>query len=217
MNIAARWLSGSSFAAGSFEDRRRCATRARYGCGALAFFGPVLGSTAAGTWLAAQATAGLGGPMRIVLLALVAVNLFYMALTGWPAVLGFILHLRRRKVRVAAAHHPGRAAPPCSCRSTTRIRGRCSPPSRRWRAQIAEAGLQRVDLFVLSDTQDPAIAAAERPAFDRAACAHAGDGPRLRYRRRGRQRGPQGRQSARFLPTAGATRTTTWSCWTPTA
>jgi membrane glycosyltransferase len=48
---------------------------------------------------------------------------------------------------------------------------------------VAEAGLERVDFFVLSDTQDPAIAMAEQSEFERLH-ARLPAGPGLFYRRR---------------------------------
>ena len=48
----------------------------------LAFWAPIALATGLGTALGAIATAGVGGWMRTPLLALLAFNLFYMALTG---------------------------------------------------------------------------------------------------------------------------------------
>ena len=88
-------------AAGSFEvTPLRDATPLwlRRACFAV----PIATFTAVGTWLAIAATSG-GGVMRPVLLVLVALNLFYVGLTGWPTVLGFVRHLLRRKLTVSAA------------------------------------------------------------------------------------------------------------------
>ncbi len=147
-----------------------------------AFVLPVLGSTALGTWLAAQATSGVGGPLRPVLLALVAVNLLYMALTGWPGVLGFVLQLCRRRLRVSAAASGQSSTAlvmPVFNEDPQAVFAGIEAMAR----AVAEAGLQRVDLFVLSDTRDPAIAAAEQAKFE-ALHARMPEGPRLHYRRR---------------------------------
>ncbi len=117
-----------------------------------------------------------------VLLVLVAVNLFYMALTGWPTVLGFLLHLSRRTLRVAAAP-TGQSSTallmpiynenPETVFAAMEVMGRA----------VAEARLRGVDLFILSDTRDPAIAAAEQAAFERLQ-SRLPEGPGVRYRRR---------------------------------
>ena len=148
----------------------------------LAFVGPILACTAGATWLASKATTGLEGPLRPVLLIVAALNLFYMALTGWPAVLGFILHLCRRTVRVAAAPSGESSTAllmPVYNEDPEQVFAAMEAMGR----QIAEAGLKRVDLFVLSDTQDGAIAAAEGVAFEQLR-ARMPAGVTLRYRRR---------------------------------
>ncbi|MBV8916306.1 MAG: glucans biosynthesis glucosyltransferase MdoH [Acetobacteraceae bacterium] len=146
-----------------------------------AFVGPVAAFTLAGTALATVVTTG-DGLLRPVLLALVALNLLYIGLTGWPAVLGFLLHVFRRKLRVSAASSgqsrtallmPVYNENPRVVFAAVEAMGRA----------IADAGLERVDLFVLSDTQDPAIAAAEASEFALLQ-ARLPAGPGLVYRRR---------------------------------
>ena len=168
-------------AAGSFEVTPLRAFRPIW-IRRAAFLLPVVASTVLGTWLAASSTEGAAGPLCPVLLALVAFNLLYMALTGWPTVLGFLLHLTRRRFRAAAA--------PTGQSSTALLMPVYNENPRAVFAAIeamaraiAEAGLSRVDLFVLSDTRDDTIAAAERTEFERLA-ARLPEGPRLRYRRR---------------------------------
>jgi len=169
------------FAAGSFEVAPlRNATP--LWLRRAAFVVPILACTACGTWLAALATAGLGGWARPVLLPLVAVNLLYMAVTGWPTVLGFILHLGRRTLHVEAA-------PSGQSRTAVLMPIYNESPRAVFAAmeaigkQVADAGLRRIDLFVLSDTQDPAIAASEQAEFERVR-ARLSAGPALHYRRR---------------------------------
>jgi membrane glycosyltransferase len=145
------------------------------------FAGPIAAFTLATTWLAAVATSG-GGALRPLLLALLAFNLLYIGLTGWPTVLGFILHLCRRKLTVSAA-------PSGSSRTALLMPVYNENPRAVFAAleamarALAEAGLTRIDLFVLSDTQDRAIAAEEESEFARLR-AHLPDGQSLRYRRR---------------------------------
>ena len=83
---------------------------------------------------------GWTGSLRPVLLALVAVE---------PALHGADRLARRAGLPAASLpphacasppRPPGRAARRWSCRSTTRTRGRCSPPSRRWRGRSPRPG-----------------------------------------------------------------------------
>ena len=147
-----------------------------------AFVLPVLGSAVLGTWLAATATTDAGGLLRPALLALVAFNILYMALTGWPTVLGFMLHLFRRKLHAAAA-------PTGSSRTALLMPVYNENPRSVFAAMeamgraVAEAGLPRVDLFVLSDTQDEAIALEEQAELERLR-ERLPPGPGLYYRRR---------------------------------
>src|SRR3954469_15296418 len=100
MNVTPVSLPAGLGTAGSFEVtplREANPLWMRRAC----FAGPIGAFAIAGTWLAAVATSG-GGVLRPVLLALVAVNLLYVGLTGWPTVLGFLLHLCRRKLSVTA-------------------------------------------------------------------------------------------------------------------
>ena len=63
---------------------------------------PVLLLPLLGTALAAAATAGVGDALRLPLLALLGVNLLYMALTGWPGVLGLLVRWTGGALRVEA-------------------------------------------------------------------------------------------------------------------
>ncbi|MDP9095299.1 MAG: glucans biosynthesis glucosyltransferase MdoH, partial [Pseudomonadota bacterium] len=138
--------------------------------------------TVAGTTLAVVATSGAPGVLRPILLALVALNVLYMALTGWPMILGFLLHVLGRRTHVEAV--------PAGLSRTALIMPVYNEnPSDVFAAMeamgraILEAGLDRVDLFILSDTQDAAIARAETAEFDRLR-ARLPVGPRVFYRRR---------------------------------
>ena len=147
-----------------------------------AFIVPIVLSTVAGTALATVATAGAHGLLRPALLALVAVNILYMALTGWPMILGFLLHAFGHRTRV-------QAVPAGDSRTALLMPIYNENPSDVFGAMeamgraILDAGLERVDLFILSDTQDPAIARAEQAEFARLQ-ARLPVGPALFYRRR---------------------------------
>ena len=143
---------------------------------------PVAACTLAGTVLAMVATAGSTGALRPVLLALVAVNLLYMALTGWPMLLGVGLHLFRRKLRVfacASGHASTAVLMPIYNENAREVFAAMEAMGR----EIAAAGLKRVDLFVLSDTQDEATALLEQAEFERLQALLTA-GPALFYRRR---------------------------------
>ena len=147
-----------------------------------AFIVPIVASTVAGAALATIATAGAPSVLRPILLALVALNVLYMALTGWPMILGFLLHAFGHRTRVEAV-------PTGDSRTALLMPVYNENPSDVFAAMetmgraILEAGLERVDLFILSDTQDPCIARAEQAEFDRLRARLSG-GPRVFYRRR---------------------------------
>ena len=157
----------------------------------LAFAGPVLGAAVLGTGLAAWLTAGLADPLRLPLLALLAVNLLYLALTGWPAVLGFLVRRAGLRLRVSAR-------PTGLTRTALLMPIHREDPRAVFAAieamagDLSAAGLRGVDLFVLSDTQDAAVAAQEQAAFDAVQARAAGRdaaGPLLHYRRRANNEG----------------------------
>ena len=146
------------------------------------FVAPVLLLPLLGTLLATAATRGTHDPLRLPLLALLGVNLLYMALTGWPGVLGLVVRWcggalraeasptgRSRTALVMPVHNEDPAAVFASMRAMARA--------------IAASPLQGVDLFVLSDTRDPAIAAAEESEYA-ALLAEVIAGPTIHYRRR---------------------------------
>lgn len=148
----------------------------------LSFWGPILTATLGGLWLAATATAESQSILRYPLLALVALNLLYTALTGTPAVIGFVLHVLGRKLSADAA-------PSGLTRTALLMPIHKEDPRAVFAAieamarAIGDAGLRNVDLFILSDTQDARIAAEEQTAFDHLQ-ARMPNGPVLKYRRR---------------------------------
>jgi membrane glycosyltransferase len=162
----------------------------------LAFWGPIGTATALGAVLATIATSAVHSPLRWPLLALLVVNLFYIALTGTPGVIGFALHLTRRRLRAVA-------------QSTGRTRTAVLMPVHKEDPQavfaaievmaraIHDADVRNVELFVLSDTQDAAIAAEEQAAYD-ALIARAPFGPGVHYRRRPSNEGRKAGNVAEF-------------------
>ena len=168
----------------------------------LSFWGPIATATILGTALGAVATSHATSPLRLPLLALLAVNLAYMALTGTPGIIGFILHVARRKTRAAARPTglsrtailmPVHREDPRVVFAAIEVMARA----------IHDAGIANVDLFVLSDTQDPAIAAEEQAAFD-ALLHRASPSPGLSYRRRPSNAGRKVGNLAEFCDRRGA-------------
>jgi membrane glycosyltransferase len=166
-----------------------------------AFALPILGATALATVLAASLTAGLADPLRWPLLALLAVNVLYIALTGWPTVLGFLARLTGRSLQVSASPSglsrtalvmPIHQEDPFAVFAAVEVMARA----------VNDAKLRNVDLFVLSDTQDPAIAAAEARAFT-ALRARSAAGCALHYRRRTSNTGRKVGNLAEFCATWG--------------
>ena len=151
-----------------------------------AFLAPVLGATVVGTSLAVHLTADMAGPLRWPLLALLSANLLYMALTGWPAVLGFLVRRAGRGLQVSAQ--------PTGLTRTALLMPIHQEDPRAvfaaieaMAAAVSGAGLRGVDLFVLSDTQDMVAAVQEQAAFDALhtrLAVRSAPGPAVHYRRR---------------------------------
>ena len=146
----------------------------------MSFAIPAFGLPVLGVWLAAGLTANAHSPLRLVLLALLFGNLLYLALTGWPGVLGACARLLGGS-RLAAP------APNGASRTAVLFPVYNEDPHAVFTAvevmarDLVEQGVARTDIFVLSDTRDPAIAAAEEAAFARLRRLF---GERVRYRRR---------------------------------
>ncbi len=166
-----------------------------------AFVIPVLGAAALATGLAASLTAGSDDPLRWPLLALLAINVLYMALTGWPTVLGFLARSSGRTLQVSASPSgqsrtalvmPIHQEDPRAVFAAVEVMARA----------INDARLQNIDFFVLSDTQDPAVAAEEAQAFS-ALRARATAGCAVHYRRRTSNAGRKVGNLAEFCTTWG--------------
>ncbi len=168
-----------------------------------AFILPVASFVALGTALAAHLTSGVSDPLRWPLLVLIAANLFYVALTGWPGILGFIVAKTRGGLRVTAT-------PTGLSRTALLMPIHKEDPQAVFAAieamtrAVADAGLLHVDVFVLSDTQDPAIAAEEARAFAAVQARNPAGGPGLSYRRRTSNAGRKVGNLAEFCGTHGA-------------
>ncbi len=163
-----------------------------------AFVVPIVGATALATALAIWLTAGLADPLRWPLLALLAVNVLYAALTGWPTVLGFLARLSGRALQVAAA--PSGRSRTALVMPIHQEDPRAVFAAMEVMAQaVAASRLRDIDLFVLSDTHDPAIAAEEMRAF----AALRTRVPTLRYRRRTSNAGRKVGNLAEFCATWG--------------
>ena len=163
-----------------------------------AFVVPIVGATALATALATWLTAGLADPLRWPLLALLAVNVLYAALTGWPTVLGFLARLSGRTLQVAAA--PSGRSRTALVMPIHQEDPRAVFAAMEVMAQaVAASRLRDIDLFVLSDTHDPAIAAEEMRAF----AALRTRVPTLRYRRRTSNAGRKVGNLAEFCATWG--------------
>ncbi len=169
----------------------------------LAFLGPVAGITIAGTVLSAVMTAGVNDVLRWPLLLLIAVNFFYVALVGWPGILGYL-------VRTAGYGMRARGTPTGLSRTALLMPIHKEDPQAVFAAievmarAIGEAGLPHTDLFVLSDTQDPAIAAAEAAAYASLAGRLPAGGPGVTYRRRTSNAGRKVGNLGEFCATHGA-------------
>ncbi len=148
----------------------------------FAFGGPVLGLALVGTWLGARLTSAGSGVIHWLLLALLFGNLLYVALVGWPGVLGGLLRLSRpARIVLPQPNTTSRTAvlmpiyneDPRTVFAAVEVMARA----------IVEHGLERLDIFILSDTQEPAVAAAETSAYDTLLSATK-TSPRIYYRRR---------------------------------
>ena len=179
----------------SFGATLRVGSRRRW----LAFALPVLGATLTGAGLAIHLTAGDADPLRWPLLAMLSLVLLYLATIGWPGILGGLLRLSGRSARMEAAP-TGRSRtavllPICN-ESPHAVFAAVGVMAR----AIAEHGLQGVGIHVLSDTQDPALAAAEA-----AAAARLWDsGVSATYRRRSANHGRKAGNIADFCRERGA-------------
>ncbi len=168
-----------------------------------AFAVPVLAIAASGTALAATITAGVDDLLRWPLLALIAVNFFYLALVGWPGILGYLVRVTGHGLRTVgvpsgisrtALLMPIHKEDPHAVFTAIEVMARA----------IAEARLANTEMFVLSDTQDPAIAAAEASAYATLRTRLPASGPAVHYRRRTSNAGRKVGNLGEFCASHGA-------------
>ena len=146
----------------------------------LSFLAPALALPAVATWLAVSLTAGEAGLLRPLLLALLAANMLFVSLVGWPGVLGGLARLFGQRT-LAPSRPEG-----CSRTALTFPIYNEDPQAvftavRVMAQALADQRVDRTDIFVLSDTQDPRMAAEEEAEYARVAAMF---GERVRYRRR---------------------------------
>ena len=153
--------------------------------------------TASGIILGILASSGAASPLRWPLLALLVPVLAALALSALPSLFG--LFAPRRE---AAPPRPSGAS-----RTALLMPIHNEDPDavfaniRVMREAIRAHGLGGIDMFVLSDTRDPAIAAAEERAW---ADLRAEFGPPVRYRRRAGNAGRKAGNIAEFCDRWGA-------------
>ena len=143
------------------------------------FVVPVMVLPALATGLGAMLTTE-AGPLRPILLGLLYANLLFTALSGWPGVLGAL-------VRLTGRSRPAPACPNGTSRTAILFPVYNENPRAVFTAAtvmvqaLIEHGTPHTDVFILSNTRDPAIAAAEEAAL--ADLPHE-VATRVRYRRR---------------------------------
>jgi membrane glycosyltransferase len=189
------------------EERPAPAYRLSLARRRAALFLLAAGSTGIATWLMSQVIAANGlGVVGCASLVLFALNFAWLALSFWTAALGFIMRL--------AGGDPLRPAAtdgkPLSGRTAVVM------PIYNEELRRVSAGLQSVlaglgetgeaahfDLFVLSDTTDAGIGAAERALAERLRQEHP-TGPAIYYRRRKKNVGRKAGNIEDFIRRWGA-------------
>ena len=142
----------------------------------------------------AWAASGIPAAYESLVLPPLAVGVLALTLTGWPMVLGVLARLGARGPALlpplrdpatrTAILLPIHNEDPARVFATIRV----------MRAQIDAVGIGDVELFVLSDTRDPAIAAAEEAHY----AALAAQGTPVTYRRRVQNSGRKAGNIAEF-------------------
>ncbi|GEO37332.1 glucan biosynthesis glucosyltransferase H [Skermanella aerolata] len=159
------------------------------------FLIPVLCLTLLSAFLAAEAMGGPRTALDWVLVVLFTANLGWLALNGWQVVLGFVLHCLGSKAAPPLEVEASRidvSVPPCSRTAVvlpiynedvTTVFAAVGVMAR----SLARTGeVDRIDLFVLSDTRDEAIWREEERAYDVLLAETGGKAgmPQVFYRRR---------------------------------
>lgn len=139
----------------------------------------------------------LSGPPQVLLAALVTLSVGLLALSSWPAILGFVLGAFGRTSAQGRVISPGEIPPSWPtgrARTAVLVPIYEEDPVRVFaavevmRASLAVTGAGEVAFFVLSDTRRPEAAAAEEQAYRvllaRLAAAPGRDRAPVHYRRR---------------------------------
>lgn len=154
--------------------------------------------------------------LELVILALFTATFGWIAMPFWNAVIGFLLALLRRDplslqaLRLPRASEAGGPDDPAATRTALVMPVHNEDPARVTAGLAAmlralERGGHggRFDLFLLSDTTDPAIAAAEEAAWA-ALCRRVGGAAGMHYRRRAANSGRKAGNIADFCERWGA-------------
>ncbi len=200
-----RWRETGDMSPAGLQNRRDLTDRR------VAFAAVNLATMAALTWGLAHVF-GRGGwsASDLVILACFLVGAPWTVMGLWNAVLGlWLLHGQREGVALAAPHlAAGETDAPITSRVALAMTVRNEDPRRSYqRLAVMRAGLdatgwgRHFDIFILSDTTDPAIAAEEQRRFH-ALRAELG-GPRAQYRRRPSNEGFKAGNVREFLNTRG--------------
>ncbi len=171
----------------------------------LLFFGLVAASAGCALYLMIDIVAANGVSLiEAAIVLLFTVNFTWIAMSFWTAAIGFLLQLARPRGPTARGlREPGDDEPltartaivmPIYKEDTHRVFAGLEAIHR---SLAATGQLDRFDLFVLSDTPEPEIAAAEARAWHRL-CARTGGAGRVFYRRRADNRGRKAGNIADF-------------------
>ena len=200
-----RWRETGDMSPAGLQDKRDLAARR------IAFATINLATLAALTWGLANVF-GKGGwsASDIVILTCFLIGAPWTVMGLWNAVLGlWLLHGQQGGVALAAPHlAAGETGAPITSRVALAMTVRNEDPRRSFqRLAVMREGLdatgwgQQFDIFILSDTNDPGIAAEEERLFH-AMRAELG-GPRAQYRRRAMNEGFKAGNVREFLNNRG--------------
>jgi membrane glycosyltransferase len=182
----------------------------------LALALPTLATAGATAWLAALATGWPDGLLDGAVLVLFCLVMTWQAYIAWQYIYGAVAAGLGRRVMSAVEIAAETASPAPTGRSRTAVlvaihaedAAAVFAAIRVMARSLARTGGdgRDLDIFVLSDTRDPAIAAAEEREFARAQAWRGESGPglpRLRYRRRADNAGRKAGNIAEFCETYG--------------
>jgi len=155
--------------------------------------------------VAAAHAVRVSGPWQALLVALIALSVGVLALSSWPAILGFMLGAfgRSRRGQLVPAWPTGRTRTAILVPIYEENPDRVFAAVEVMRASLAVTGAGEVAFFVLSDTRRPEAAAAEEDAYRallaRLAAEPGRDRAAVHYRRRASNTGRKAGNIAEFL------------------